>query len=151
MRGRFGMSAADVLKKISSELLDSPVNDLHLVQIAKDLRNWEEVTPFLGLSPAQEEEVRRTHFDYGEQKREALRKWKQMKGNGATYRQLIIVLGCVQNIELADKVATLLSTPELESPQKRTTSGGLDTLCEYLIDCYKATRHPSHEQWHGLC
>ena len=87
------MSADNVLKKISSEFLDTPVNDLHLVQIAGDLRKWEEVAPFLGLSPAQGEEVRRTyHFDYGEQKRESFRKWKQKKGDGATYRKLIIAL-----------------------------------------------------------
>ena len=143
------MSAADVLKKIPRELLDSPVSDQHLAQIARDLKKWEEVAPFLGLSQAQEEEVRRTHqIDYGDQKREALRKWKQMKGDSATYCQLIIVLGCVQNIELADKVATLLATPEQESPQKRTTGGRVfDTFREYLVDCYKATRHPSHEQW----
>ena len=36
---------------------------------------------------------------------------------------------------------------EQESPQKRTSGGVLDTFCEYLVDCYKATRHPSHEQW----
>ena len=143
------MSAADVLKKIRRELLDSPVSDRHLAQIARDLRKWEEMAPFLGLSPAQEEEVRRTHqLDYGDQKREALRKWKQMKGDSATYRQLIIVLGCVQNIQLADKVATLLATPEQESLQKRTTGGGVfDTFREYLVDCYKTTCHPSHEQW----
>ena len=96
-------TAASILGKVPREVLDSRVSDSHLAQIARDLKRWEELAPLLGLSGAQEEEVRGTFRHYGDQKREALLKWRQMKGSEATYRQLIIALCCVQNVELADK------------------------------------------------
>ena len=137
-------TAASILGKVPRERLDSRVSDIHLAQIARDLKKWEGLVPLLGLTEAQEEEVRSTFRDYGDQKREALLKWRQMKGNEATYRQLIIALCCVQNIELADKVATLLIPQEAS---KEPSVGVWQSFREYLIDCCGAARHPSHEQW----
>ena len=137
-------TVASILGKVPRERLDSRVSDIHLAQIARDLKKWEGLVPLLGLTEAQEEEVRSTFRDYGDQKREALRRWRQMKGTEATYRQLIIALCCVQNIELADKVATLLIPQEAS---KVPPVGVWQSFREYLIDCCGAARHPSHEQW----
>ena len=106
------MAANRVLRKVPGELLDSQVNDIHLALIARDLKRWEELAPLLGLTEAQEEEVRGTFRDYGDQKREALRRWRQIKGSDATYRQLIITLCRIENVELADKVATMVMPQE---------------------------------------
>ena len=136
--------AADILKQIPQELLDRPVNDLHLVHIARDLVKWEELGMLLGLTTAQQEEVRRDFNRYGDQKREAFRKWRELKGPDATYRQLIIMLCCVQNVELANNIKDILVPP---ASLKDTSTSVWDTFREYLIDCCKAARHPSHEQW----
>ena len=136
--------AASILTKVPRERLDSKISDIHLAQIARDLKEWEGLAPLLGLTEAQEEEVRSTFRDYGCQKREVLRKWRQMKGSEATYRQLIIALCCVQNVELADTVATLLIPQEAS---KEPSVGAWQSFREYLIDCCRAARHPSHEQW----
>ena len=57
--------------------LDSPVSDIHIAKIAKDfIRNWEELAPYLRLLPAQEYEIKKDGR-YGDQKREALRLWKE--------------------------------------------------------------------------
>ena len=138
-------TAATILRRLPRELLDSPVSDLHLAKISRDLKNWEEVAPILELPEAQEEEVRRTFVSYGDQKREALRAWKREKGRDATYRRLITALCCVQNIKLAEQIRDLLKPPELEHSVPST--GVWETFREYLIDCCKAARHPSHEQW----
>ena len=138
-------TAATILRRLPRELLDSPVSDLHLAKIARDLKNWEEVAPILELPEAQEEEVRRTFVSYGDQKREALRAWKREKGRDATYRRLITALCCVQNVKLAEQIRDLLKPPELEHAVPSTSVW--DTFREYLIDCCKAARHPSHEQW----
>ena len=138
-------TAATILRRLPRELLDSPVSDLHLAQIARDLKNWEEVAPILELPEAQEEEVRRTFVSYGDQKREALRAWKREKGRDATYTRLITALCCVQNVKLAEQIRDLLKPPELEHSVPSTSVW--DTFREYLIDCCKVARHPSHEQW----
>ena len=138
-------TAATILRRLPRELLDSPVSDLHLAKISRDLKNWEEVAPILELREAQEEEVRRTFVSYGDQKREALRAWKTEKGRDATYRRLITALCCVQNIKLAEQIRDLLKPPELEHSVPSTCVW--ETFREYLIDCCKAARHPSHEHW----
>ena len=70
------------------ERLDAPVSDLHLAQIAShNIRRWEEVALFLGLSNA-EEEIREDYKDYGAQKRKALQRWREKKGSDATYGEL---------------------------------------------------------------
>ena len=68
--------------------VDAPVSDLHLAQIASNIRSWEEVAPFLALSDAEEEEIRKDHKEYGVQKRKALQRWREKKGSDATYREL---------------------------------------------------------------
>ena len=70
------------------ELLDTPVSDLHLAQIASDIRSWEEMAPYLALSDAEEEEIRKDNKEYGVQKRKALQRWREKKGSNATYREL---------------------------------------------------------------
>ena len=128
------------------ELLDSLVSDNLLNQIARKLTRWEEVAPWLQLDEAQEE-VRATFRSYGDQKRQVLRKWRQINGHRPTYRQLIIVLSCAENNVLAEIVATLLTVPRETIIAPKPTVSVLGTFREYLIDCFKAMCHPSHEQW----
>ena len=136
--------AADILKQIPQELLDCQVSDSHLVHIARRLEKWKELGMLLGLSPVAQDEIRNDYKDVGEQKLEALIKWRQLKGQDATYRQLIVTLCCVQYVELANYIKALLVSPD---SLKCTSTGVWDTFREYLIDCCKAARHPSHEQW----
>ena len=129
----------DVLSELPKQLLDSPVSDLHLAEIARDLKNWEEMAPYLKLPEALEEEIRRTYTNYGVQKREALRAWKRREGNVATYRRLIAVLCCIQNREVVDKVKLLLKQQNYEAVLYVPC---WDTFREYL----KAS-HQYNEQW----
>ena len=142
------MSASGVLCRVPRELLDCPASDNLLNQIARKLTRWEEVAPWLQLDEAQEVEVRANFRNYSDQKRQVLRKWRQINGHRATYRQLIIVLSCAENNALAENVADLLLTAPRETIiGPKTTMGVLGKFREYLVDCYKTTRHPSHEQW----
>ena len=93
----------------SSGSLDSPVSDIHFAKIAKDfIRNWEELAPYLRLLPAHEYEIKKDGR-YGDQKREALRLWKEKNGKKATYRALIVVAKQVSNVELAEKIEALVA------------------------------------------
>ena len=96
---------------ISPELLDTPVSYTDIARIAKDfLENWEELSPHLELTPQQEAEIRHTFKDYGAQKREALRKWKKIKGSAAPYRAFITAAAATSNMELVDRVKNMQRT-----------------------------------------
>ena len=135
---------AEICNGISRQKLDSPITDLHIAELASDLKSWEELVPYLHLTEAEEEEIRMNYQNrYGLQKREALRKWKQELGKRATYRALIAALCLVHQGEMAEKVKQLAIKPE----NPNTANHILETFREYLVDCYTETPHPSHTQW----
>ena len=138
-------SAADILRGVPREKLNSPITDIHIQELSSELKSWEELAPHLSLTEPEEEEIRMNYQGrYGLQKREALRKWKQKLGkHGATYRALIVTLCCVQQNEMAEKVKQLLSQPD----KSDVSSHVLETFRGYLVDCYAETPHPSHTQW----
>ena len=138
-------SAADILRGVPREKLDSPITDIHIQELSSELKSWEELVLYLGLTEAEEEEIRMNYQGrYGLQKREALRKWKQKLGkHGATYRALIVALCCAQQNEMAEKVKQLLGKPD----KSDASSHVLETFRGYLVDCYAETPHPSHTQW----
>ena len=90
-----GVTASNIIRELPHEALNSPVSDLHVAELASEMKNWEQFVPYLGLTEAEEEEIRRDNPNrYGIQKREVLRKWKAKQGSAATYHQLIIVFSC---------------------------------------------------------
>ena len=106
---RFVSGMSDRGADIPSAQLDSPVSDIHLAEIAREyLRSWEELAPRLELTPVQEEEIRNTYGRYGDQKLEALRLWRRIKGSTATYRALIAAAVAISNEQLADNIRSLL-------------------------------------------
>ena len=114
-QGRARMSDSN----ISAELLDTPVSDQDLSKIAeKYLRKWEKLSPELELTPQQETEIKSTFRDYDDQKREALRKWREMKGNAATYRAFNTAAAAISNMELVENVKAMLQTREKSTGKK---------------------------------
>lgn len=94
---------------ISSELLDTVVSYKDIGKIATDfLRNWEELSPHLELTPVQEDEIRHTHTDYSVQKLEILRKWRILKGRAATYKAFIAAARAIRNVKLVEHVEDML-------------------------------------------
>ena len=99
------------MSDIPAELLDTLVSDTDVATIAaKHLKKWEELSPFLGLTELHEIEVRNNFEDYSDQKRQALRKWKEIKGDAATYRAIIDAATAMSNEDLVDKVKAMLGT-----------------------------------------
>ena len=105
----FNISMSSEATYSPSAPLDSPVSDIHISKIAKDLiRNWEELAPCLRLLPSREYEIKKDGR-YGDQKREALRMWKEQNGRKATYRALIVVAEQVSDVELAENIEALVA------------------------------------------
>ena len=98
--------AAPCTLDLPGDLLYSEVSDEDVAVIARDhLTRWEELSPFLELSEAADEEIRRTRGGYGEEKKALLRQWRRTHGRGATYRVLI---------EAAERANNMLFVGSLE-------------------------------------
>ena len=105
---------------ISAELLDTPVSDQDVANIAnKYLTKWEDLSPFQGLTQQDETNICNTYRYYSDQKRQALRKWREIKGDAATYRALITAAEEIPNLQLVHKVKAMLRTRE--KPTGKTT------------------------------
>ena len=138
-------TAADILRVVPREKLDSPVSDLHVAQLADIIKTWEDYVPFFEITEAEEEEIHQNHqHNYRNQKREAIRKWKHKFGGNATYRRLIIILCGAQHVDTADKVREMLLP---KTNDTATPKSYLESFREYLVECYTERQHPSRSQW----
>lgn len=96
------------MNDIPANLLDSLVSDQDIAKIASCLIKWEKLSPILGLTFQQETMIRETYRDYDIQKQQILHKWKQIKGNKATYNALITAASRVSDMELADNIKAMV-------------------------------------------
>ena len=76
-------SLEDLLKDIPRQKLNQSCRDDHLSKIALSLTDWQSVAPFLGLTEADEEEIKRDYSNTKTQKIAMLRKWKKRYGRKA--------------------------------------------------------------------
>lgn len=111
---------------ISAELLDTPISDQDLAKIAeKYLEKWEKLSIELGLTKQHETEILKDFMDYSSQKRGALRKWKEIKGDAATYSAFIAAASEISNKELVDNVKRMIR----EKPTGKIGAGGWLNIC----------------------
>ncbi len=75
----------DALRDAPAEKLDQECSNDDLNVISQSLTRWAAVSPWLGLTEA-EEEVIRGERDLERLRIDVLRKWKAKQGEGATYR-----------------------------------------------------------------
>ena len=93
--------------------MDSPVSDTDVAIVAAEyLTSWEELSPYLGLTKQHETDIRKDFKEHSNQKRQALLKWKKVKGYAATYRAFITAATKASNEELVDKVKAMLQAKE---------------------------------------
>ena len=136
-------TAKEICQGVQRSLLDSPVSDIHLSDIASHITEWRELAPYLDLSEVEEKDIVDSYPERPKlQRREALRKWKERNSNKATYRRLICILcsqGRVSTAQIFKGI--LLDANDKENSQLWSN------MAKYLQDCYSALPHPSHLQW----
>ena len=79
-----------------------------MASIAKWITDWRAVSPFLGLTEAEEIAIRESSRSLSAQKMMMLRKWKLKQGVKATYNRLCRVFRKSGLLDLAEKVKELL-------------------------------------------
>ena len=140
-------TAKEICKGVSQPLLDSPVSDVHVSDIASfSMTDWQELSPFFDISEAEEHDiVEKYPNDPKLQRREALRTWREHSGDKATYRRLICILCSQSKVRTAQFVADLLSKKSKRALESDILIG---EYSEELYDFYSdETQHPSVLQW----
>ena len=66
----------------------NPCSDEHLADISLLIADWRAVSPFLGLTEAEEIAILESTHSVPARKMAMLRKWKQKRGEKATYKRL---------------------------------------------------------------
>ncbi len=81
-------SLDEALTGVPAEKLDQLCSRDYLNEISKSLTHWSEVSPFLGLTEADEEEVRDGRT-LRRQRVDVLSRWQENHKEGATYRWVV--------------------------------------------------------------
>lgn len=136
------VTAEEICRQISDEILNAHIRISLLDEIALDLVSWEELAPSLYLTNAEQNEISQSYAgQYYLQKRQALRKWRDKAGGKATIRALINLLVKERVVDLAERIVKIY--------QMQPTS--FSTLKKYLCKHYtEDLPHPSENQWPSL-
>ena len=92
--------------------LTKPGRDDHLAKIANWISEWQAISPFLGLTDAEEKEILESTHSVQVRRMSMLRKWKQKLGLEATYKRLCRVFKDCERVDLVDKIKQLPFTVE---------------------------------------
>ena len=90
---------------------NQPCLEEHLAEIATSITEWREISPFLGLTEAEERQILGAipPLTVPAQKIAMLRLWKKKKGRAATYNQLCQVFRMSKQLDLEDKMKQILA------------------------------------------
>ena len=89
---------------------NQPCLEEHLAEIAISISEWGEISPFLGLTEAEEHEILGSApHSVRSQKTAMLRLWKKKKRRAATYNQLCRAFRKSKQLDLEDKMKHILA------------------------------------------
>ena len=75
-----------------TKLSDETCSSAHIAKISEHIECWEELSPYFGLTSAEEKEIKFSHaHQYKVQKRKMLWKWVNKQGDKATYGEPEII------------------------------------------------------------
>ena len=86
-----------------------PCNEENLAKIATWITDWRAISPFLGLTEAEEIAILESTHSVPARKMAMLRKWKQKKGAKATYKRLCQAFSDCSFCDLEEKIIHLLT------------------------------------------
>ena len=93
---------------ISAEKLNKPCCDEHIASISLFLTNWQTVSPHLGLTETDEEDVKEEGKETQDKRYKMLRRWKNKNSFKGTYRVLVDVFLKLSRADHAERVCRLL-------------------------------------------
>ena len=98
---------------------NQPCSEAHLAVIADSISDWRAVSPFLGLTEAEESAILGSNpHSVPAQRIAMLRKWKQKRGAKATYKRLCRPFITSKRTDLVDMVKQLLTESSSSSDEE---------------------------------
>ena len=97
---RYGLSEADTSQQASD-------SNLELITLSC-CEQWKSLPPYLVVETIVATDIDKTQKDPQEKRHDFFRKWKKIKGSGATYKVLIAALLKIKCVEDAEKVCEIL-------------------------------------------
>ena len=90
---------------------NQPCLEEHLAEIATSITEWREISPFLGLTEAEERQILGAipPLTVPAQKIAMLRLWKKKKGKAATYNRLCRAFRKSNQLDLEDEMKEILA------------------------------------------
>ena len=128
----------------------------HLAEIAVIVEEWREISPFLGITEAEENEILGSApHSVRSQKIAMLRLWKKKKGRAATYDQLSRVFIKCERLGLEETLKQILEDSEVvyggASSHPAPCSDPLIPYASYLKELYLSMFHSRTSQhWSHL-
>ena len=109
-----------------------PCLEEHLAEIAASIVRWREISPFLGITESEEQEILGAipPLSVLEQKIAMLRLWKKKKGRAATYNRLCRAFRKSKQLDLEDEMKQILaeSNSLIDGDQGELKSGNTDRV-----------------------
>ena len=133
-----------------------PCSEEHLAEIAAVVTEWREISPFLGITEAEEHEILGSApHSVLSQKIALLRLWKKKRGRAATYDQLSRVFRKCERLDLEETLKQILEDSEVvyggPSSNPSPRSDPLIPYASYLKELYLSMFHSRTSQhWSHL-
>ena len=118
---------------------NQPCSEEHLAKIAMLVADWRAVSPFLGLTEADEIAILGSNpHSVPAQKIAMLRRWKQKRGAKATYKRLCRIFRDCGLRDLEEKITELLvaersSSSDEEGESRNQTLCKMGGACKYVL------------------
>ena len=75
-------------RQVAKSSLDVKCAEKHLTAITQSITSWKQLSPFLGLSPQDEEDIEADSSKNAERKVAMMRRWSEKFGEEATYLRM---------------------------------------------------------------
>ena len=128
-----------LLESIPKPRMEEVSSDSFLQQLAAHMKDWRELAPHFGITQHEVEVLTFDYPDVGEQSYRALRCWKQINPDDATYKELIACLLAHAPFDLVEAALNMLS-PGMHTVTElgELTKSGTESLGSSLPVYYTA-------------
>ena len=118
-------------RQLTSDTLLRKCSENHLATIALSITSWKQLSPFLGLTQQDEDDIQSDNMRNAERKIAMLRRWREKCGDGATYFRLA---DAFEALKWRNCISELLDLFQQEVDQSPGSSAPPNSTCKTVND-----------------
>ena len=103
-------------RRLTSDALLRKCSENHLAIIAQSITSWKQLSPFLGLTQQDEDDIQQDNTRNAERKMAMLRRWREKYGDEATYFRLADAFEALKWRNRISELLDLFQQDELAAP-----------------------------------